>query len=388
MEQSSTSDYSAYKPCLTFGLPHTGTLPDLFDSTTVDIKKITGLLAIASDAIAGAVEFLETKSTWGSETIAALENLNVSLAPLVSLLIPIHCDALEIVPNPVERFAKYNTYFHITEYRDMDALQLLKTDVALVHSILIEMQLIRMDEQEIVCLLKGVALRLETYRQILGPDAKMDNLPTPNTTVMILSHPLLFDCRISTAFYRWFACHWDFAINLIHARYHFDTAAVYFDKEDYHSAGSEIIKAGVLLRATSADMVFGCSMPAKIYQEFVRPSMGGGFTGNDNPHWSIFAASKKDLLSRQGIKGNKIINAAWGSFLDKYLQDIEVHTTIADKLIGERPSLTIDELNQGIPEEEQDKTPATVGLRNLHYIRLAEFSFLNCYPILYKLFKL
>jgi len=383
-----TNDYTLYKPNLTFAIPHSGTIPTNFVSTDLDIEKVAGHLANLNTEVLHVIDYLTSEATWANETAFVIEKLRIVILPLISALIPIKLNPLMNVPNQTERFDKYNSYFRIAEYRNMDLLQLLKEDVNLLQAILIEMQIIKMDEQEIINFLRGVAIRFGTYQQILGVEVKGSNSKAKNFNSSTYIDPLLYDCRISSAFYRWFTCHWDFAINVIHARYHYDAAGKYFANGDKKGAAEAIVKAAILIRATTADMVFGCSMPAKTYQEFIRPSMGQGFSGNDNPQWAVFAASKKSLLAMPGIKNDEAIISAWAFFLEKYLQDIEVHTTIADKLVGERPSLIIDELNQGIPDEEKDRTSATAGLRNLHYMRLAEFSFLNSYPILFTLFKL
>jgi hypothetical protein len=381
-----TSYFSTYKPNISFNLPSNGTVPKHFKIVGINMEKVVTHLANFKNELNDTIDQLASETTWANETTIALDKLRMFSVPLISELISIKLSPLQILANPVEKYKRYNNYFHIVEYKDMDLLQLMKEDINLLHSILIEMQIIRMDEQEIINFLKGVAIRLETYECILRSDKKNSTFISQNFKPSIMDQ-LLFDCRISTSFYRWFACHWDFAINLIHAKYFFDAAAKCFANGDQKSCAESIEKTGTLLRATSADMVFGCSMPAKTYQEFIRPSMGEGFSGNDNPHWAIFAASKKAILALPGIKDDRTINSAWSSFHEKYLQDIEVHTTIADKLVGQKPSLIIDELNNGMAEEEQDKTPATTGLRNLHYMRLAEFSFLHSYPILWTLFK-
>lgn len=381
-----TDSSSSYKPSITFYLPSNGTVPVHFEAAGEDLEKITGLLAKLNTYVAGTVDYLSSEATWANETASLLENLRSVTIPLISALNSVKLNPLQIVANPVERFEKYNQYFHIIECSDMDLLQLLKGDVDLLQSILLEIQLIRMDEHEIINILKAVTVRYETYLNIFGYETNPDNFSVQYIKSSFID-PILYDCRISSAFYRWFACHWDFGINLIHARYHLDAAANSFTKGNHQGTAKAIVKAGILLRGSSADMVFGSNMPAKTYQEFIRPSMGDGFTGNDNHPWAIFAAAKKALMAMPGIKCNQTINTAWSSFLEKYLQDIEIHTTIADKLVGEKPSLIIDELNHGIPEEEKDKTSATSGLRNLHYGRLAEFSFLNSYPILFTLFK-
>jgi hypothetical protein len=202
-----------------------------------------------------------------------------------------------------------------------------------------------------------------------------------------LYHPLPRDKNISTAFFRWFICHYDFAQNIIHARHQIAAASKYYEEGDSCKTSTAILNAGTLLRASTASMVFGCMLPPRIYQKFIRPSMGLGFTGIDNPQWAHFAASEKILIDKLCASTSPTILNSLKIYQEKLMQDIEVHTGIADKMIGSSTSLTVNEINSLLAEEDKSNRPATADLRNLHYLRLKKFEFLGMYPILYKLFN-
>ncbi|AYQ31030.1 hypothetical protein [Runella sp. SP2] len=349
--------------------------------------RIQDFLYLSSEVI----QELENTTTWASDTNKQLRKVAHSLFQIRAELNCIDLAKLNVVKNQNERYQHYNEYFGVTETNEMDTLELAQVDAMITYCMLLEFQNINIDEFEVSNFLRGVILRWEVIASVItgiganATDSNSNELPHYIDTS--LNDPIVNDCRITTCFFRWMISHYDFALNAMYATMFSKQAKQELEDQNYHEAAMTISKIGVAVRATTVSMVLGSMMPKAVYQNYIRPSMGVGFTGKDNLWWSAFMNAKRELLACASINKSGIVKKSLVNLQEILLQDIELHTWVAAKLVGNKTSLTIDEINEFCDEQDKSERFATADLRTLFFLRVKEFDFLSYYPIVNQLFK-
>jgi|GEM_PF-6483531 len=383
-----TGHFDSYKIGLRCVFPAASKFPVLqADRTAVQVEKLAYLITRLLLKLETVHTEFENEVLWSAETCSLLKGLAVFVLPIMKCLEAVPFENIRCVPNPEGRFQRYEQYFNIIEVEGMTLLQFAREDAKVLYWVTSEMSEVRVDEFELINFVTATRLRWELILAQLK--TTKSNSPgameVPKMMDRSINDPISMDSKITTAFFRWFVSHYEFGLNIIHAKYHLDACLDHLDAGNPAAANS-IEKAGLLLRGSTTSMLFGCMMPMNIYQRHIRPSMGLGFTGTDNPQWVAFAEARKKMIGRVSNFKDPIIIRALQRFFEKFLQDIEMHVFISAKLVGERSSLTVDEINNYTTEEDKISRPATADLRNLHYMRIKEFEFLKMYPILYRLF--
>jgi hypothetical protein len=120
------------------------------------------------------------------------------------------------------------------------------------------------------------------------------------------------------------------------------------DSEDKVSSIARLCRT---YRATTAAMWYAQAFPPRIYTELVRPSMemasssGSGFSGTDNLDFRLMKYRLRDLLGRLDKDlgpTQTCCDHLWYAvcyLYDTQLLDLEHHVIIAEKLVGDSPSL-------------------------------------------------
>lgn len=371
---------------LRLSLPGGYEVPTFIRNESLPHPEFADLIEVLLGKINDTISHFENSVLWHTQSKIILENLASYVAPVIDSLAGISIKNLHVIKNDNEKFQNYHDYFHISEKKEMDVLHLAKQDAVVVYWMINEMKNIGIDEFEVINFLNAVSLRWNLYLEVANNSTSYIKEGSPIKLKAKNTNPCVDNTKVSISFSRWFLCHYDFALNVIHTRHHLMISSKNYKEANYEAAAAAIRSAGTLIRGTSADLVFGTKIPKVIYQDIIRPSMGNGFTGEDNPQWSAFSASLTELIKVVSLNEIPVINRALENFLENYLQDIEVHVWVAAKQVGGKPSLTGEEIDEYMPADKKMARPATEGLRNLHYLRLKKFEFLKIYE-LYKLFN-
>jgi len=381
-------DYYYYKSKLNLSLPDNYQVPAFIEKSFSNCGGTAYCIKVLLKKIQDTIKKFEEEIIWQDQTRILLSELASTLPPIINSMEKINSEKLQIVKNSNERFQRYHNYFNINETAGMDVTLLAKQDAEVLYWMICEMKDIAMDEFEIINFLNAATIRWNFFIQILYAECTNEmDIPEENQAIAI-KNPRIDNSQEATSFFRWFICHYDFAFNTIHAKYQITNCLKNFKEKNYEVVAHAINNAGILIRGTSADLVFSSKFPRVIYQNVIRPSMGLGFTGKDNPQWSSFSESLEQLINLVvAYEIPVVVEKALKNFLENYLQDIEVHVWVAAKQVGSKPSLTQEEINEYLEKDMKNDRPATEDLRTLHYVRLKKFEFLEAYKILYSLFN-
>ncbi|GAB3759470.1 hypothetical protein GCM10028817_34170 [Spirosoma pomorum] len=333
---------------------------------------------------------VENKITHRNQTLSILASCAARQAAIANLLKPIRIDSLEIIVHQDFKTQEYNNYFGLHESEQMDILEFAKVDAQVTHAVLLEFMAVSLDEFELVNFLRAVLVRWTLINESLpgtSGSQEIHDLNQEEYPGTVTDDLGVKDGPVSTSFYRWRIGHQAFAIDAIYASFFFTCASQELEASKVPQAIIALQKAALSLRATTVSMLLASKIPKGIYNDYVRPSMGLGFSGSNNLWWNHLLQAMQTTVEKAKVLNSPGLTQALLDLHEKYLQDIELHTWVASKLVGSRPSLTLEEINSLGDETQRNERFATADLRSLHYLRQHEFEFLGYYPMLRQLFN-
>lgn|GEM_PF-2073558 len=191
-----------------------------------------------------------------------------------------------------------------------------------------------------------------------------------------LDIPAVGSERRAAALYRWKLSHHLFNLLTTMATGYLHTASQSAD-ELVVSEGFD--RAADLLRGTTAAMWYGEAWAPTLYADYIRPTMalarGGtsGFSGRDNLEFTHFRTAADDsvqtVVDRFGDSSDRpeVITEAVLRFLDARVLDLEHHTILAEKVVGNKASLKQEAIQAAMQARSRAAAdlPAVESLRGL-----------------------
>jgi hypothetical protein len=259
-------------------------------------------------------------------------------------------------PEMLEIFQRYDLYFGFRRYPHDDAKRRLRQSLETSAIVLADVSRAMMDLGEIAALVRAMS---ELFGEAPQPENSVDRRDATSTAETSDGANLRFDLPSAThpireqALWRWKVGHQLFNQFVRRATSQVMYAASANSEDGVVGALSS---AGVLLRGSTAAMWYAEAFPSKQYVEAVRPTMveasgrqDSGFSGTDNLEFETFKVAVEELgvaiRTRFGADPladwpREVWHAMW-KFLGLRQLDLEHHTLIAEKVVGEAPSLKL-----------------------------------------------
>jgi hypothetical protein len=286
-------------------------------------------------------------------------------------------------PNPfsgaaLDVFKRYDKYFNLRRIADAAIPKLLHQLYITASLVVTDLRFCTMDLAEYSALLKAIA---QTFR---ASDSKSVPItPAPTRFVPSSSESLgIYEGDLeSVALYRWKLSHHLFNLLTTAASGTLNQASTASTQEE---AAAAMDRAAILLRGTTAAMWYGEAWPPSIYIGHIRPSMAAargassGFSGRDNLEFHYFKQVVQEVVvslqERFGdrLEWSTVLRDSVVSFLDARVLDLEHHTLLAEKVVGNKPSLKQQTIQQAMTSgagtaegSSGEAVPAVESLRGL-----------------------